>query len=102
MSKKLCPLCRETVYKFPEHNIPNGLYHCGMCEKNFTDEEVLNDDLFQSITQSPELLAKELVYMVEYVSGFIAVRKWTSNLIESEYANFEGAFAATAARLKEI
>lgn len=95
MSKKLCPLCRETVYKFPEHNIPNGLYHCGMCEKNFTDEEVLNDDLFHRITQSPEALAKKLVYDIEW--------EWYSTIICNKgFSSQREAIAATVARLKEM
>jgi hypothetical protein len=100
MSKKLCPLCRETVYKFPEHNIPNGLYHCGMCEKNFTDEEVLNDDLFHRITASPEVLAPEFVGMMyDRVSGDY---RYYSMLTGEFYNNREEAIAAMVARLKEV
>lgn len=97
MSKKLCPLCRETVYKFPEHNIPNGLYHCGMCEKNFTDEEVLNDDLFHRITASPEVLAEKLVFPL--ADGW-----WMSSVVDDgiRFATREVAISATVAKLKEV
>lgn len=96
MSKKLCPLCRETVYKFPEHNIPNGLYHCGMCEKNFTDEEVLNDDLFHRITQSPERLAENLVEDTMDGTMFYSI------LTREDYCTKAEAITATVEKLKEV
>ena len=103
MSKKLCPLCRETAYKFPEHNIPNGLYHCGMCEKNFTDEEVLNDDLFHRITQSEKTLAENVVYPYEMAIGGSMFRVyWTSPFVENFYIDKAEAIAATVAKLKEV
>lgn len=103
MSKKLCPLCRETVYKFPEYNIPNGLYHCGMCEKNFTNEEVLNNDLFHRITQSPEVLAEKLVYEAITCDGDGHVLSgYRSTIIQGFWLSELEAIAATVARLKEV
>lgn len=101
MSKKLCPLCRETVYKFPEHNIPSGLYHCGMCEKNFTDEEVLNDDLFHRITQSPEVLAEKFIGLI-FDHRFTSKYRYYSMLTGEFYNNREEAHAATVTKLKEV
>jgi hypothetical protein len=69
-----------------------------MCEKNFTDEEVLNDDLFHRITASPEVLAAEMVFLGHDKDG-----EWyTSHLLDEDYQTEAEAIAATVIKLKEV
>lgn len=106
-----CPACGFVGvdverYCNDDHGIHwETFYKCKKCGRKTTNTQwsvYEPPTVFEKITASPEVLAIELVYMVEYVNGFITVRKWTSNLIEFECENFEEALAATVARLKEV
>ena len=110
MSKK-CPWCKVDVYLTELKH----WYKCPECQTEFPERAFPKEiTLFDRITASPEVLAPHLVYHdEEYEIAFSVVIRgkeqkmghecWRSTIIPGDcWAEYDRAYAATVARLKEI
>ena len=99
MSKKVCTQCSCTDVSQDWYAHDQGIcFVCNTCGFVGDPEEFKAQTVFHSITQSEETLAEKLMYWEQNPpeSG------WTSNIIRDAYRKYEEAFAATAAKLKEV
>lgn len=106
MSNIKCPQCNDrdvhiTPYPPPESDIAS----CYKCGYTGLVGEFPEQNLFDRITASPEVLAPKFVYHVtSFLDGLDKPKKvWYSTLINNQYFNTElEAKRATVARLKEV
>ena len=102
MSKTICSNCSYAIHDIPEMfcmrrklHTKDGLFENCHC---FSPKSV-----FDSITQSPEVLAEKLVYRYVYYSmGGTATYYWMSTLFDKTWDTKAEAIAATLAKLKEV
>lgn len=103
MSNK-CPRCGNSLMAIlaSNKNPLTDILQCDICR--FAGERRIfnNTTLFDRITQSPEVLAEELVYC-EKPECFCECASWRSVILGNvSYATKEKAIAATVAKLKEV
>lgn len=89
MSRATCPKCGNTDVSWIRNYADYAQYVCLECKQDFYYPP---KTIFHQITQSPEVLAEDLVYE----SGVM----WMSTLItDTTFDTYEEAFAATLAIL---
>jgi hypothetical protein len=98
MTSKTCGDCKfhcKSGNFCSHHGTPWLTESNGAC-KDF--EPIPKQTVFQSITQSPEVLAAEMVFWGHDKDG-----EWyTSHLLDEDYQTEAEAIAATVAKLKEV
>lgn len=94
MSKK-CPDCGSLNV---EEVFDNESY-CRDCSLHCATDDFKDATIFDHIKQSPEVMAKFLVFHNCIYKGRI---KYHSAVVGGEFDNYAEAYAATVARLKEV
>lgn len=95
--KKKCPYCGSDkfvkLWFDSESDYSEG--SCSLCGEGGTAYDFMDRSLFGAITESPEVLAEDLVYSYGAM--------WESTIIvDTTFDTYEEAYAATVAKLKEI
>lgn len=114
MNRVVCPNCDSE--NIAAEKRPGGWFHCLDCHyswqpypvrSGFDVSPLHKQTVFETITQSPMMLAKSAVYCLSSDlcrandGKFTVKRNWKSPFIDRCYDTEEAAIAATLARLKE-
>ncbi|MBQ7404166.1 MAG: hypothetical protein IJW05_12105 [Lentisphaeria bacterium] len=97
---KVCPRCKNL-----NSSIPKIEYHgekilsCVICGQTSRESRFLEATVFHQITQSPEVLAKFLVFHNRIHKGRT---KYHSAIVGGEFDSYQDAIAATVAKLKDV
>ena len=97
MNNLECPVCGSSNIQTEKR--PNGFHHCMDCRYSWEiGAKQLKQTLFETITTSPEVLARSLCGSVRVgcFSGYYSM------LTGEYYPDMEAAVSATVARLKEV
>ena len=98
MSKK-CIWCGGVV----NPGLAGNGYYCPHCDEDLTEADVNYMTLFETITSSPDVLAKELVTTsYDEFKDCTVYWAWLGNGRREAYYSESEATAATLARLKEV
>ena len=100
MSKK-CPRCKFNVYLTELKH----WYKCPKCQTEFPERAFPKEiTLFHRITESPEVLARKVVYPVfDYGNSIgVKIRGYRSPFLDDIYPIWNLAFEKTLAKLKEV
>jgi hypothetical protein len=90
MNKK-CPDCGSLNVE----EVFDGESYCKDCFLHCATDDLEDASVFDRITQSPEVLAEALVFV-------LAPGLFTSHIIDTVHESWQDAYAATVARLKEV
>lgn len=99
MSSKTCKDCAAW-----QHNTYREWHYCAQGQGDICSGDkkackyFKSATIFQKITESPEVLAEEIIFCIHDDSEFW----WTSNILDKYYNSRAEAIAATVSKLKEV
>ena len=100
MSIVICPKCGNTDVSWIRDDTDCAQYICLECKQCFSYPP---KTIFNHITQSPEVLAENLVFTSYFEDCHYRVRAWESVFFpQNRYGTKEEAIAATIKRLNEV
>ena len=103
MSNLICKNCKSVAVEYEDYCGGTQYYRCKTCGQRGSKDKFTQLTIFGQITQSPEMLAKELITTTydEYKDCNVYWAWLGNGRREAYYAKAE-AIAATVAKLKEV